>query len=63
MSNNIKIWGNEYSNTKYTPTEYYIDFKDNDWHAINMNKSINCNLRDWANRNAIEWDGITNMAC
>ena len=56
---NIKIWGNN----SYTPSNFYIDFTDNDWHAINMNKSQLCNLKDWANRNNIVWDGVTNIAC
>ena len=55
---NIKIWGDS-----YTPSNYYIDFEDNDWHAINMNKSKVCNLKDWANRNGIVWDGVTNIEC
>ena len=54
----IKIWGDS-----YTPSNYYIDFEDNDWHAINMNKSKVCNLKDWANRNGIVWDGVTNIEC
>jgi hypothetical protein len=56
---NIKIWGKE----SYTPSNYYIDFNDNDWHAINMHKSQLCNLKDWANRNKIVWDGVTNITC
>jgi hypothetical protein len=56
---NIKIWGK----SSYTPSNYYIDFEDNDWHAINMNKSKLCNLKDWANRNGIVWDGVTNIEC
>jgi hypothetical protein len=56
---NIKIWGNN----AYIPSKYYIDFTDNDWHAINMHKSQLCNLKDWANRNNIVWDGVTNIAC
>ena len=56
---NIKIW----NDSSYTPLNYYIDFEDNDWHAINMNKSKVCNLKDWANRNGIVWDGVTNIEC
>ena len=54
----VKIWGNN-----YTPSEFYIDFKDNDWHAYNMHKSTKCNIKSWANENNIVWDGITNMNC
>jgi hypothetical protein len=61
---NVKIWGNSYSDGgQYIPSEFYIDFKDNDWHAYNMQKSTKCNLKRWANANNIVWDGITNMDC
>jgi hypothetical protein len=56
---NVQIWGN----IGYNPSEFYIDFKDNDWHAYNMQKSTKCNLKRWANANGIVWDGITNMDC
>jgi hypothetical protein len=61
----VKIWGNTYSNDGgiYNPTEFYIDFKDNAWHALNMHKSTKCNIKSWANANDIVWDGITNMDC
>jgi hypothetical protein len=62
-NSDIKIWGNEYSGNTYTPSEFYIDFKDNDWHAYNMHKSTKCNLKNWANARGIVWDGITNMDC
>jgi hypothetical protein len=59
----VKIWGNNYGSTRYTPSEFYIDFNDNDWHTYNMHKSQKCNLKDWANDRGIIWDGITNMNC
>jgi hypothetical protein len=61
----VKIWGNNYSNDGgiYNPTEFYIDFKDNAWHALNMHKSTKCNIKGWAIKNNIVWDGITNMDC
>jgi len=63
----VKIWGNSYSDGDasytYEPKEFYIDFKDNDWHAYNMHKSTKCNIKSWANANDIVWDGITNMDC
>ena len=60
---NVKIWGVTYNNNKYSPSEFYIDFKDDDWHAYNMHKSKKCNLKNWANANGILWDGITNAKC
>jgi hypothetical protein len=63
----VKIWGNSYSDGgesyTYEPKEFYIDFKDNAWHAYNMDKSTKCNIKSWANANNIVWDGITNMDC
>lgn len=60
---NVKIWGKTYSGTAYTPNTFYIDFKNNNWHTYNMQKSQKCNLKDWANKNGIVWDGITNLTC
>ena len=60
---NVKIWGISYDRTLYTPSEFYIDFKHDDWHAYNMHKSKKCNLKNWANTNGIVWDGITNVDC
>lgn len=62
-NSDIKMWGKEYGNNKYTPSTFYVDFKDIDWHSYNMNKSTKCNLKDWANMNGIFWDGITNSKC
>lgn len=58
-NNDIKIWGID----NYTPSDFYIDFTHNDWHSINMNKTKLCNLKDWAMRNSIVWDGVSNVVC
>lgn len=37
-----------------------IDFNDNKWNTLYLNKTKQCALRKWTNDYKVEWDGISN---
>jgi hypothetical protein len=46
----------------YDSAGNFINFSDAGWSSAG--KSSVCNKKDWANKNAIEWDGVSNYnAC